>query len=438
SVGGAGFAAVIALLFTAGCRTIGDEDIELGAELPEGWSPSIAAVSSGGGTPEWRGPGRNGVLSNLELPASRGPFAWMDRWRIRVGAGIAGVVCSGGQVYCHTWEKERGDVVRCVRAENGDPIWERVLESEPWHQPFEASHIALGPLSTPALADDRIYVVSVQGVVTCLNSQSGEVVFQKGSRDLDSATSKFRYGHAASPLVRDGKLYVSFSTGKGHFVALDAKTGDLLWRSVGETVTYASPAYATLDGQKQVIVRSWGFLRGLHPDDGSVLWEHAARGSGFTRDCGTPIIVGNLIYITSEAHGTVALRISRDGETWKAERVFRSGGLAGTTASPVFFEGHLYGLHRHGKFVCIDALTGKRKWIVREFGEHLSLFRVGGQAFALDETGRFVWLELDPARYRPKQRWSLGKYTWAQPAFEGAFVFVRDGEDLVCRDWRAD
>ena len=135
---------------------------------------------------------------------------------------------------------------------------------------------------------------------------------------------------------------------RSNIVALDGITGDVLWRSVAEEIAYGSPIQAEIHGKRQLIVRAWARVLGLDPQTGDTLWEEPTRGGSYTRDCATPIVVDDIVYTTNEFHGTMAIRITPSSEGWQVDRLWRSGGLAGGTATPIYHAGYLYGLHREG------------------------------------------------------------------------------------------
>lgn len=422
------------MVLCASCTTIGEDEIERGTaaapEFPADRADARAAAAAG--WREWRGPRRDGRVAGERLPRDFPRGEWPALWRVPVGEGLSGPVVDEERVYCHA-RVEGDEVVSAHDPRSGDVLWRRANSIRSWSQPFPAARITGGPLATPALADGRLYTVGVHGRTQCLDVRDGRLIFAVGAEQLDGRRSAFYYGHAASPLVREGRLYVSFSVGRGgHFVALDARTGELLWRALEETVAYVSPVHARLEGQEQIVVRTWERVVGLRPDSGEVLWSHAARARGVRRDCATPLVVGDAVYVTNDFHGTIALRVSRDGDRWRSERVFRTGALGGRTASPVFHEGFLYGLHRKGYVSCIDARTGERAWVARDFDDHLSIITFGDRALALDEEGNLALLELSPVEYRPLERWKVGEYTWAHPAVGATALFLRDGVDLVC------
>ena len=421
----------VSLCVLAGCSTIGDGEVEVGP----GVFPDAVVWSSTpreSGWREWRGTFRDGVspdASQFESPESDN---WPESWRVPVGSGVAGLVAADGRVFCHAYREQGGELVVALDAETGDELWSKATGDKPWDQPFEAGHIAEGPLATPALSGGRIYTVGSTGRVRCLDASDGSIVFDVEPAELDASADAYRYGHAVSPLVKEGRLFFGAAADDGQFFALDADTGDVLWRALGETVAYASPVFATMEGEPQVIVRSWEYVRGLAIDDGRVLWEHEAPGKGMTRDCATPLVVGSVVYLSSRFHGTIAVRVGRSGDEWTVDRIYRSGGLACGTSSPLYHDGYLYGLHRAKRFACIDAETGVRQWVERSFGEHLSIIGAGGSALALDERGSLSLLTLSPEGFRAESTYRVGSYTWAHPAIDGTRLFLRDGEDVVC------
>ena len=142
-------------------------------------------------------------------------------------------------------------------------------------------------------------------------------------------------------------------------------------------------------------------------------------------------VVGGMVYLTNEFHGTLAVRVLQENGTWEAEKLYRTGALAGTTASPVYHNGYLYGLHKRGRFVCVDVETGERAWGARDFDEYVSLISFGGRALVLDDEGRLALLELNPKEHRVVAAWKVGEYTWAHLGLDENYLFFRDGVHLV-------
>jgi outer membrane protein assembly factor BamB len=278
----------------------------------------------------------------------------------------------------------------------------------------------------------KLYTLGVLGRIQCLDAATGEVQFSLTPEELDGAPSVRNHGHAASPLVWDGKLYAVYSTGKApQLLALDAETGAVLWRAVEENISYASLVPATFHDKQQLIVRTWGRVLGVGTEEGKVLWEFPAPSGSHTRDCATPLVIGDFVYTTNPYHGTLAVHVSHNGDAWEAKKVWRTGSLAANTASPIYYEGRIYGLHRKYRFDCINAQTGERGWVERVFGTHLSILRFGDRILCLDERGTLAVIRPTPRKYEELGRWKVGEYTWAHPGVDRDRLYFRDGEDLV-------
>ena len=423
----------VLILTLSGCSTIGDNDVEPGSASPPEAGAATSNLRRGAGWHEFRGALRDGVVAGIPEPDKLPGDCWEESWRVKVGLGLSGVIAADGKVFCHA-RRETVEVVSCHSAQTGEVIWSRENPIEIWGQPWWAFGITDGPLATPSYIGGRLYTVGIHGLVQCFDAESGRTVFELSAKMLGSTASEYKYGYASSPLVRDGVLYVALSAKEsGSLVALDAESGELRWRALNETVSYTSPVYSRIHGVDQLVVRTWQRVVGIDPLSGRVLWEHEAVAEGMRRDCATPLVVGDVIYLSSEFHGTIAVRVSRlDDGTWAVDRLFRTGALAASTMSPVYAHGHLFGLHKKRRFVCVDAMTGKQKWSARDFGYYLSVISFGDRAWALDNEGRLVWMELSPDEHRVLASWQVGEYTWAHVGVDENAIYFRDAEDLVC------
>jgi outer membrane protein assembly factor BamB len=94
-------------------------------------------------------------------------------------------------------------------------------------------------LSSPAIADNRIYIGSSDHYIYSLNASTGALIwsFQTADMVLES-----------SPAVADGKLYIG--SWDRHIYCLNASSGDLIWKfKTGDSVV-SSPSVA--DGKVYV------------------------------------------------------------------------------------------------------------------------------------------------------------------------------------------
>ena len=88
-------------------------------------------------------------------------------------------------------------------------------------------------------------------------------------------------GHQAPPIVNDGIMYVT--TPQAQVIALDAKTGDVIWRYKRELPDDLFQLHPTnrgvaLYGDKVYVATVDCFLVALDAKTGKVLWDTAGRG----------------------------------------------------------------------------------------------------------------------------------------------------------------
>jgi outer membrane protein assembly factor BamB len=99
-----------------------------------------------------------------------------------------------------------------------------------WTQTRAATQI-----SSPLLVGGELYVVSDNGIVSCLDAGTGEVIWAE----------RLKGGYSASPLYADGKIYLTSEEGKGTLLAAGRKK-EILGEFDMKEKTFAS--FAAADG----------------------------------------------------------------------------------------------------------------------------------------------------------------------------------------------
>ena len=85
------------------------------------------------------------------------------------------------------------------------------------------------------------------------------------------------WGYTESVLIDGDQLICTpGSETRGTFVALDKKTGQLLWQSgeITARAEYGSPILIEFNGVRQVVTMSRAGLVAVSPEDGKFLWQH--------------------------------------------------------------------------------------------------------------------------------------------------------------------
>lgn len=195
--------------------------------------------------------------------------------------------------------------------------------------------------ATPITDGDTVYALFGNGIA-CAYARDGKKLW---ARHVEA--SPIHFGHASSPVLVDGKLLVHLKD----LVALDAKTGEEVWRDV------LSPNYATSvptkAGTAAVVVSPSGAV--VRVSDGKVLVKSDKLRSS---EC-TPILRDGTLY-TFDSRAR-ALRLLPAGEdAVKLEQLWESRISGGRrTPSAAWHDGLLYAVTTDGKLDVLDARTGE-------------------------------------------------------------------------------
>ena len=188
------------------------------------------------------------------------------------------------------------------------------------------------------------------------------------------------------PSYCDGRLYVNLE--RGVTVALDARTGRILWRHRAPGFTASTPAI----GNGRVIVSSHGgTVSALRSSDGALLWQLK---TGVPVES-SPVVVGNAVYVGA-ADGRL---FSLDERTGRVRWTYDVAGRI--SSSPSVLDGRVFITTYSGGIFCLHAGNGRRIWS-RFFGRNAfqgdsfysSASTDGIRVFAASKSGLVVALSV--------------------------------------------
>ena len=114
-----------------------------------------------------------------------------------------------------------------------------------------ASHVAWtmkgngSDVPTPTAADGRVYILNDKGTLSCLNIETGTEIWS-------GQPEKNRNGFSASPILADGKIYITREDGKTFVLAQGGEFKVLAGNELDGTQTVASPVF--VDGK--ILIRT--------------------------------------------------------------------------------------------------------------------------------------------------------------------------------------
>lgn len=346
-----------------------------------------------------------------------------------ISKGLGGVAATRNYVIVSDRElNDTTDAFQCLRADTGKEVW-TVRYPAPGNLDYGNS-----PRSTPVIGDGRVYLHGAFGHITCVELDTGKAVWDLNTTDEFETAELPKWGTCSTPLLIGGKLIVNPGAKDASVVALDAKTGKVLWKCPGKPAGYGSFIHAKFAGKEQVIGHDADSLGGWNPDTGKRLWRLVPeRPSDF--NVPTPIQVGDRLLVTTENNGTRLHAFDGEGKIVpKPEAVFRR--LAPDTHTPVVAAGRVFGVWR--RLYCLDLKAGlKPVWDALDpaFTGYCSAVSDGNRVLILSLQGEFVLLDAAADEFKPlgKTRVFEGeKGLYSHPAFLGMRAYVRGSSSVVC------
>jgi outer membrane protein assembly factor BamB len=327
--------------------------------------------------------------------------------------------------------REQTEYVVCLDEKTGKKLW----ASEVGPVRKEKNDDPPGPRCTPTVDGDRVYALGRSGDLVCLETATGKEVWRKDLRkDFSGEVGPFNY--CESPLI-DGERLFCTPGGKSSCVALDKKTGAVLWQTEvkGGHAGYASPILVEFGGTRQYIHLLSSGLVGIAAADGKLLWRYD-KPSSKNNAC-TPIFHDGYIFATSgydPGTALVQLRVPEKA-TFRAEEVYSTPKLATSYGGMVLWEGYLYG-SIGDTLGCVELKSGNVVWQERDPGKGSVAWADGRLYYRNERNGATFLVEPNPKEYIEKGRLDQPERSklpaWAHPVLANGRLYLRDHDLLLC------
>jgi outer membrane protein assembly factor BamB len=391
-----------------------------------------ASGASGQEWTQWRGPGRDGFVSEKNAPS-----AWPEKleraWRVEIGEGYSSPVVAGGRAFVHG-RRDPEEIVVAVDLADGKVIWEQKYQAA-FKKNQYAVEMAKGPNSTPLVIGNRLFTLGVSGMLNAWDTASGKLLWTRDfSPSID--TSKLFCGTAASPLSVNGRVVVQVGSDihGGKILGLDPASGATQWEWTGLGPGYASPVVIEVAKQPQIVTLTEGSIIGIDAKNGKELWS-APFTDEWHENIATPLWTGTHLVVSGTRQGTHAYTLAHQNGKWQATEMWKNPDVAMYMSSPVFGDGLIYAhsSKKKGQFVALDAKTGAIRWSTegRE-GEHASLLLTPRHVVFLTNGADLIVAKRDTPAFTVERRYEVAeKSTWSMPVLLGSNILVRDATGLM-------
>ena len=383
--------------------------------------------------PRHRGPAQNGVSAETDWVTTWPGGQPKRLWKASVGTGFSSVAVAGGRVFTvgsDGLKKGGKDVVYCLEAETGKPVW-----TFGYSQDLDPKYYDGGPGATPTIDRGQVFVVGRHGWVHCLNAENGSVIWKRNLAS-ESGLKVPEWGFNSSVHVEGDQAILN----AGSFgIALDRLTGRELWVSGKDEAGYGTPVPFESKGRRLLAMFAAKHAVAVDPKDGTEVWRVAWKTS-YDVNSSDPVFSQNRMFVSSgynKGGAVYDLSGADPKQLWfnKEVRAHMSGS--------VIIGDCIYGVDGQGddkdsQLKCLDLGTGSVRWASPKAGTG-NLTAAGNRLLWITGGGELVVVDAKPDAYRELARAQVGggKH-WTAPTIANGLVYVRSAKgDLVCLDLRA-
>lgn len=392
---------------------------------------------------QWRGPDRDGKFPETGLMKEwpeNGPERILEVEGI--GKGYSSPILVGDMIYT-TGMIDTLDYLSAVNME-GNIMWQ-VPYGRSWNKSFPDTR------STPVVEDDRIYVQSGTGEVSCINRENGETIW-KVDVDKEFNAEYHVWGNSETPLVVDNMVICSPGGQQTSVVALDKMTGEEVWesKSLGGPRGYASATIYEFNGHRFILALTASHLMALHPNSGELAWNYQYFDPEMwtSQDNGliwtnTPVFQDDEIFITM-GYDYPAVMLKMDSTGTSVSEKYTNRTLDNHHHGVILHDGYVYGSNwynnKQGRWVCMVWDTGEIKY-VEDWDTKGALVMADEMLYAYNERGNVGLIEPDPDEFKLVSEFRItdgaGPH-WAHPFISDGKLLIRHGEVLMVFDVKAD
>lgn len=408
------------------------------------WAGLLVVVIAGNATlvgedwPQWRGPDRTDVSGETGLLQSWSESGPRKIWSSDEGGlGYSGFSIVGDSLFTMGLEIDgENEFVICLDTKDGGKKWQTNVGKK-----FENGW-GDGPRSTPTIDDGHCYVLSGNGNLACLAATDGKLVWETTMQEFGGKTPF--WGYCESVLVDGDQVICTPGGSKGAIVALNKKTGELIWQSKDFTddAQYSSIIKAEIHGQPQYIQLTMKSIVAIAPESGKVIWQ--SEWPGRTAVIPTPIVSGNRVYVSSGYNvGCKAIEI---GEDHSVKELWQNRVMVNHHGGVILVDGKLYGYcdGRRGGWTCQDLETGEAVWNETDKLGKGAIAYADGCFYCLAEgSGELVLIKKSTEGWDEQGRFKLEPQTthrnprgkiWVHPVIANGKLYLRDQELIHCYD----
>ena len=384
---------------------------------------------------EWRGPNRTGIYPDkalLKVWPKDGPQLLLELKNI--GNGYSSAVIAKNTIYV-CGRKDSLDMVSSYDL-NGKKNWETSY-GRSWNRTFPDTRC------TPTIENNRIYLVSGMGEVSCVDAVTGKL-----SWTVDAQTEfkgePNKWGVAESAVVSDKAVFCVTGGEETSVIALSKTDGKLIWKtkSLGGTSAYATSVIIEKAGLRLLLAQTANDLIAINIENGDIVWnfnlmKYHTGEMGKGANTNTPLFYNDEILITSGYdHPAIMLSLSTDGRSvsLKWTNPDFDNHLGGVVKVGDYIYGSNWLNNNTGNWMCVEWETGKTRYETKWLSKG-PIISADGLLYCYEEkSGNLALVKPNPEKFDVVSSFKISKGEgphWAHPSIYDGKLLVRHGDYLM-------
>lgn len=360
-----------------------------------------------------------------ELP-KEAKFLWKKKLS---NQGLGGIAATNDVVIVSDRDLlDSADIFRCLKANTGEELWTVRY--------FAKGNLDYGnsPRATPLIAGDLAFLYGGFGHLHCVELKTGKILWKKEVRTDFGAVDEMKWGMASSPLIAQGKLIINPGGPEAALIALEPKSGEVLWKTPGQPAAFGSLLFTSLGGREQLVGYDQTSLGGWDAATGKRLWTmKPANEHDF--NVPTPVVWKDRLVLSTENNGTRIYGFDQGGNI-QPKPLATYEPMAPDMHTPVVVGNRLFGVAN--KLHCLNLADNlKPLWTHDDeaFSEYATIIASEDKLLITAQNGELLLLDATANGFKLKSRLTVfpdESGVYAHPALVGNRLYLRSSTHIVC------
>lgn len=328
--------------------------------------------------------------------------------------------------------------ISCLNLKNGEQLWKKLAKKGPPGGPIHLKNTYAS--ETPVTDGKRIVAYFGNVGIYCFDLTGKEL----WSKSLGAYKTRMGWGTAASPVLHKDRVYiVNDNDEKSFLVALDAATGNEIWKvERQEKSNWATPFLWENNQRTELVTPGTDRVRS-YSLDGKLLWEFKGMSviSIPTPSANQDFLFISSGYVLDKLKPVYAIRPGASGdislqgkETSNKYIAWYQSSIGPYHPSPLIYDGRVYVLYDRGFLACHDARTGEEIYGKKRIDPASDKFTASplaadGKIYCVSEDGDTFIIRAG-AKFEVLAKNSLDEMTLATPALTGNSMLLRTATKL--------